>query len=277
MKNIKSYTGSDIGFHNDIVNNSLKKGDVKDNLISNKHIIEASFADYKIRFENKNLFDVSAHGFIGENKSNLLKLYSSQRKAIVELKTELTTDDNNRRNNICPNCTIETVSSLDHFIPKEEFPEFSVNPINLIPCCTTCNSKKKEFWKNDEQMFFLNLYSDIIPNEQFLFVTIYSNIDFSFEIKNVHNIDDDLFNVIESHYDKLELLQRFKENADNEISELEYLIDSCDDKTQDELARFLLAHYKNKEAKFGMNNWKIVLVKAMIESGLYFRDEMINN
>lgn len=272
MKNIKCYQKDALTFHKDLINDSLNKGEVKDNLLKNELSIAKTYTDYMDRFDNNNLFTISAHGFDGEDKVNLLKLYSSQRKPIIELKKELTTNEFNQRINTCPNCTIEKVASLDHYIPKDEFPEFSVNPINLVPCCSTCNSKKKENWKDDIKLLFLNLYSDVIPNSQYLFVNVVSKTEFTFELKNVSKIDLTLFNVIESHYDRLDLLQRFSEDSDEVISELDILISSArysinDDK---ELRNFINNHYSTIEKRDGVNNWKIVLVKAMLNSNIYF-------
>ncbi|WP_452231777.1 hypothetical protein [Lacinutrix sp. MEBiC02595] len=272
MKNIKCYQGDALSFHKKLVNDSLNIGVVKDNLLKNELTITQTYADYKDKFDNNNLFAISAHGFEGEDKANLLKLYSSQRKPIIELKKELTTNEFNQRINNCPNCTIEKVASLDHYIPKDEFPEFSVNPINLIPCCSTCNSKKKENWKGDKNLLFLNLYSLTIPNSQYLFVSIVSKIEFTFELKNISNIDLNLFKVIKSHYDKLNLLQRFREDSDEVIAELDLLISSGKDSISDEieLKKFIKNHYSKIEARDGINNWKIVLVNAMINSSIYF-------
>ena len=272
MKNIKCYQGDALSFHKNLVSDSLNKGVVKDNLLKNELAITQSYAAYKNKFDNNNLFSISAHGFDGEDKTNLLKLYSSQRKPIIELKKELTTNEFNQRNNDCPNCTIEKVASLDHYIPKDEFPEFSVNPINLIPCCSTCNSKKKENWKGDKKLLYLNLYSVTIPNSQYLFVNIVSKTEFTFELKNISKIDLDLFKVIDSHYDKLNLLQRFREDSDKVISELDILISSArysinDDKV---LLNFINNHYSTIEKMDGVNNWKVVLVKAMLNSNIYF-------
>ncbi|MDX6745162.1 hypothetical protein SHK09_00040 [Polaribacter sp. PL03] len=272
MKNIKCYQKDALTFHKDLINYSLNKGEVKDNLLKNELSITKTYIDYKDRFDNYNLFTISAHGFDAEDKVNLLKLYSSQRKSIIELKKELTTNEFNQRINTCPNCTIEKVASLDHYVPKDEFPEFSVNPINLVPCCSTCNSKKKEKWKGDQNLLFLNLYSDVIPNSQYLFVNVVSKTEFTFELKNVSKIDLNLFKVIESHYSRLNLLQRFREDSDEVISELEILISSARESFNDdkELRNFINNHYSTIEKRDGVNNWKVVLVKAMLNSNIYF-------
>jgi hypothetical protein len=272
MKNIKRYLGDNLTFHKSIVSDSLNKGVHQNNLLQNEHIIASKYADYKIKFDNNDLLSIDAYGFNGEDKENLLKLYSSKRKSIIELKKKLTTNEFKQRINTCPNCTIETVASLDHFIPKDEFPEFSVNPINLIPCCSTCNSKKTVNWKCDQYLLFINLYSDIIPKMQYLFVDITSKTEFNFIIKNENNIDIDLYKVIESHYNRLELQQRFKENSDEVISELDIQISSFKDLISDEneLLKVIKNHYSKKEELDGINNWKIVLIKAMLNSAVYF-------
>jgi len=45
-------------------------------------------------------------------------------------------------NTTCFLCSISEVSSLDHYLPKELFPHFSILPQNLIPSCSKCNSLK---------------------------------------------------------------------------------------------------------------------------------------
>ena len=272
MKNIKPYSGDTFTFHKNIVNKSLNNGDVKNNVIKNETILALRYSDYKEKYDDNNLFSINPYGFDGENKANLLKLYSSKRKPLINLKVKLTTNEFNRRINTCPNCTIEKVASLDHYIPKEEFPEFSVNPLNLIPSCTTCNSKKNEYWKDDKRLLFLNLYSARIPQVLFLFVDIKSKTEFKFRLENKYNIDSNLFKIIKSHYVRLELLQRFEENSDEVISELDILISSFKKiiNNDKKLFQFINEYYSEIETIDGVNNWKLVLVKSMINSSIYF-------
>src|SRR4051812_2298799 len=41
-------------------------------------------------------------------------------------------------NGRCPLCGQPKVSTLDHHLPKAEFPSLVVTPHNLIPCCADC-------------------------------------------------------------------------------------------------------------------------------------------
>jgi hypothetical protein len=42
----------------------------------------------------------------------------------------------------CPYCGFGRATTLDHYLPKSRYPQFSVTPDNLIPACKDCQSKK---------------------------------------------------------------------------------------------------------------------------------------
>ena len=44
----------------------------------------------------------------------------------------------------CPMCGAAGVGTVDHYLPRETYPEFSVFTPNLIPACNLCNSKAKK-------------------------------------------------------------------------------------------------------------------------------------
>lgn len=48
----------------------------------------------------------------------------------------------------CPYCGLPSNITLDHYLPRniKSFPEFSILSANLIPACSTCQSKKSDFY-----------------------------------------------------------------------------------------------------------------------------------
>lgn len=42
----------------------------------------------------------------------------------------------------CPLCGVGTVTTLDHYLPKSKFPDYTVLPENLVPACSYCNTAK---------------------------------------------------------------------------------------------------------------------------------------
>ncbi|WP_319798029.1 HNH endonuclease signature motif containing protein [Nitrobacter sp.] len=61
----------------------------------------------------------------------------------------------------CPLCGgIGHVRTLDHYLPKANFPLYSVLPANLVPCCRDCNSEKLNAFANQKADQTLHPYFD---------------------------------------------------------------------------------------------------------------------
>lgn len=79
----------------------------------------------------------------GLHKSDLTALYSKYfvpaNKPARRLYEELKVTANGK----CPLCGgVGHVRTLDHYLPKANFPLYSVLPKNLVPCCRDCNTEK---------------------------------------------------------------------------------------------------------------------------------------
>lgn len=64
------------------------------------------------------------------------------RKDLQEIREDLLSIAYVELDGFCPLCGIDQVSQLDHWAPKESFPEFSILAGNLIPVCPRCNTLK---------------------------------------------------------------------------------------------------------------------------------------
>jgi hypothetical protein len=64
-------------------------------------------------------------------------------------------------NGKCPFCgDIGHVATLDHFLPKANFPLYSILPGNLVPCCRDCNSEKLNSYASTKGEQVLHPYFD---------------------------------------------------------------------------------------------------------------------
>ena len=53
---------------------------------------------------------------------------------------------------VCPLCGVGHVTTLDHYLPKSRYPIHSVNPLNLVPACVSCqDGKKATIFQNKHQ------------------------------------------------------------------------------------------------------------------------------
>jgi len=62
---------------------------------------------------------------------------------------------------LCPMCgEAGTPNTLDHYLPLEYFPEFSILPFNLVPACDICQLHKLSRYIGSEGRLFLHPYYD---------------------------------------------------------------------------------------------------------------------
>jgi hypothetical protein len=74
----------------------------------------------------------------------------------------------------CPMCGSPTTGTLDHYLPRDQYPEFSVLPCNLVPACGLCNSgaKGKIFKGGASPERFLHPYFDTTASQEIWRVTV---------------------------------------------------------------------------------------------------------
>lgn len=273
MKNINPYTKTSIDFFDKVLDSKRDKTYVSRVNVLRPNIV-SQFNNYDRLFNSHTLIQTLPFGYSGQNKTDLEKLYGYKRKAFRELEMELTTNSNNRRNNTCQNCTLETINSFDHVLPQTEFIELVVHPKNLFPSCTTCNSHKGKIWKKNGKILFLNLYLDILPQVQYLFVKINITgnlIEPTFYLQNIHHINSDFYELLENHYTKLHLFRRFKEKSGNIIEELENAIKPYKNSSlsKSDLVSFIKEKINLDQKSFGLNYWKSILELELIKSNSF--------
>ena len=61
-----------------------------------------------------------------------------------------------------------TVATLDHHLPKAQYPALAVTPLNLVPSCTDCNKAKLAAIPHSPEEVALHPYYDDIDDEAWL-------------------------------------------------------------------------------------------------------------
>ena len=225
MKKIKHYEGDCFEFHEGVLERK-ESDNLKKEIKAIEDILKNQFKRYNEKFAEDKLEDLMALDLDGATKEKLKSLYDYDAYMFRRLMEELTVDSNNRPNILCPNCTVNTINSFDHYLPQSEFAEYADDPINLIPSCTECNGHKSSVWRKDGKRLFLNLYIDDIPDIQYLFVTLTiaedeRSVDAKFEVRNSENkIAAAIYDKIDYHYNKLELCKRFRKHREDVLSGL---------------------------------------------------------
>lgn len=278
MKKIKHYTGDSYSFHKQVLASKRDK-DTQKEVKALDSFIQNKFAVYDDAFKRDVLSQmVPEKGLTNVQREALLKLYTFRSKPFQHLFNTLTTNEHNCEDKLCPNCTIDTASTFDHIVPQSLFPEYVDHPLNLLPCCAQCNSRKNKVWLDrvHSKRNFLNLYIDKIPDEQYLFVKLticQDTLDVLFYLDNKYAIEAELYQRIQNHYTDLNLLQRYRENSYGKISILKSLIKSLKKNgefSRQKIKKILLDALQSEMINKGNNHWEIVLQNECISNNQVF-------
>jgi hypothetical protein len=116
----------------------------------------------------------------------------------------------------CPYCDSGQATTLDHYLPRSWFPEFSILSTNLVPACHPCNTKRGDALLNAAGSRFWNAYFDPIPDQPVLFVDLVTagpDLATVFAIRNPYGADPHLFGQLEFMFTKLKLATYFGNEA----------------------------------------------------------------
>ncbi|WP_299667838.1 hypothetical protein [uncultured Psychromonas sp.] len=277
MLKIKPYEESSFSFYEEVVKtkrNTISKPNFKEELKAVSHTQSSCFDVYDDSFSSNSLTSIEVSLYDENNKENLKALYSYRNKKIQELKNLLTIHPlyKDRILNICQNCTINEADTMDHILGQTQFPEFSVHPKNLFPCCSVCNKKKSDKYVNEKgSQLFLNLFLDDLPQSQYLHVEFGNNWLPIFRLEQPDNVPDPIFQLIERHYEKLDLLNRFSNSSNGIISSLKATIKVFGNfNIENKIEEYCL----ELEPVLGYNHREIVLKRAL-SSSLDFINECV--
>ncbi|MGG4046313.1 HNH endonuclease [Paenibacillus favisporus] len=202
----------------------------------------------------------SKQGYLeGEVVAKIIKAQSAQHK------------------NTCPYCGMDKPRTIDHYLPKSIFPEFSIYPPNLIPCCGHCNTKKGKKWLKKGARRFINFYYDDLPDVKFLFAELVFEQDkriheprVTFTLVQNDAVPTEQFRLINSHYIELNLLQELSEYVEEEISNIYDEVIHNTNLRIEEHKENLKMKQSSYIRKYGHNYWRSALYDAIIDSDEFF-------
>ena len=235
-------------------------------LNANKHKVDIAYRDYERAMNKQKLGSLSPSKVLSNIKQPLLGMFSSGCKLVKDFRTWHFNNNPQTYNNLCPYCTINSANTTEHILPKDDYPEFAVNVFNLIPACSECNTfKGDDILDNNGKIFTINFYTDTLPNIRYLFAEIThieGGVQFKYYLDNKHGIDADFFALIERHFDRYRLIDRYFAKAVQELSNVENYFKSeqlTSEADYDNAANKLIRKTDYDAISYGKNHWRIVM------------------
>lgn len=204
-------------------------------------------------------------------KAPLRACYDSPTQPLKDLKKSIHDSQPKRLLKYCPMCGTTLPRTFDHYMPAVKFPEFAVHPLNLVPCCSTCNSTKDDDWltaTGDRQ--YLHAYSDFLPDLQFVFASLHvdpalKGVGVTFSMHQPVGMPNVLWRLILSHFTRLKLIARYDERGNDEIAEI---LSACKvhlDTGGPDARNFLQRLANDRNVVYGRNHWIAVLMGSMAQ------------
>lgn len=200
-------------------------------------------------------------------KEALLHAFIVETKPVSELRGNLLERGGVAR---CPFCGISETSTLDHYLPKEHYPEFSIFAKNLVPCCAACNPLKLDriLSHGTDVRLFLHPYFDIVPDVEFLTVSARIEADalvVSYRLNCPAGMAERTFLHLQSHFGQLNLADRYRRMGLDHIGEKYPALRRAYGVNEDaaRVAEELTEVAEDYEETFGKNFWLSKLYRAL--------------
>lgn len=172
----------------------------------------------------------------------------------------------NGAHGICPFCGTGAAMTLDHYLPKKNYPLLSITPANLVPACRDCNMNKQKYNPSTYSEMILHPYFDEV-DIAWLDARIIFEIDDScnveYGVKPLQGISTDMGQRIRAHFSVNKLEQIYHPKAITEIMTSR----TCHLKVYkscgiSELKNTLYSTYESS-AQYDLNSWKTALYEAL--------------
>lgn len=161
----------------------------------------------------------------------------------------------------CPYCRIGEPETLDHYLPKSQFAEFSIFTANLVPICGRCNLTKLERYKDAIGRVVVHPYFDPVGAEPFLF----ANVEFAdgkpsiqYRVAQPRSMSDQVFRIIENHFTCLSLGERYLKRAVGIVDRLVKSLRDSDLSDNDKLDQCRRMADEQQRIR-GPNHWETAL------------------
>ena len=267
MHNLKPYDGDAYSLYKDAVERK-DDGDAKSRLLAVNATIEAYYKEFDKLFQDNTLRTIPAERIKGFLWKDLYDMYGFDASIVKQVKSWLKENNPVTVYAICQFCGLAQFDTMDHILPHKKYVEYSVHARNLIPCCTDCNRQKQE-------REVLNLYTDILPEVEYLFMDVIPNgdtIDFLFELINAQAlVPAVLFSKIENHYSKLGLFEKMYNQSVSQLTRFVVQINSqYNNQGKEAVVASVNEEIAGLRSAYGYNCWEAVFKKGLVSSPIFW-------
>jgi len=173
---------------------------------------------------------------------------------------------------ICSFCGHRIVSTIDHYLPKAQFPSVAVLPLNLIPSCADCNKEKNDDIPTSEINQLLHPYYDDVSQEQWLFAEVLEGtpVGIRFYVGEDINFTATIKTRLKKHFKDLKLGALYSSQAGTELSNIRLQLNNLLVKSgTDQVKEHLLESYISRKSNH-INSWQTAMYQVLANNEWFY-------
>lgn len=201
--------------------------------------------------------DVSGENLVNVYKYKFAKMKSPGRRYYDKLL-------NAPREGICPICGVRTVSTLDHYLPKSEYPLLAITLSNLIPSCFDCNRDKMVYIPNRMEDALFHPYFDDLSNVVWLEAEIFEDRTIQYDVVCPETWDRVLKERVSGFLEVYKLQKLYAAQAVSELESMRLLMKKIYQRGGSHELHDYLVDIKESVEAADLNWWKAALYRALL-------------
>jgi len=199
-----------------------------------------------------------------EDRKKFSNLYSNPQEGSTQRPVLESLRD--RKLQLCPACGEDgTPNTLDHYLPKDSFPEFAITAANLAPMCDICQGEKLiETVTPANERIFLHPYYDEFLDEQVVMLEFAKPLGTppSLTLRPSQALSPDQAALVSRHLNGLGVMRRYNHFFKDEYMRLLRL--TSDMRTRGLNLREQLVNFRNMASYKSVNSWGHVFYAGVI-------------
>lgn len=164
----------------------------------------------------------------------------------------------------CPLCGVGTVTVLDHHLPKSKYPDLSVCPYNLVPCCDFCNNAKRARYPKEAGEQTIHPYYDDFTQQQWIFARLdtVGPLSLIYYVHPPHNWPEVAKQRAARHFSVVKLGTVFSSNANDDLIILRHHLVQLHNKKG---TAEVLSYLDEEKIRYSrrLNSWQYVMYQTL--------------
>lgn len=251
----------------------IRDTEKKERLKNSKEAIVRSSEQYVDAVNKNELFnqDTDVHIVGGATKDDMVYLYDERLVKSVDGKPYYDKIKSNVPLGKCPICGYSLVDTIDHYLPKSVFHQYTITLENLVPLCIVCNKNKGDYYPNKRENELIHPYFDDFDDEVWLIATINKDagdpFGFLYTVRKPESWNDEKYQRAKFHVEKYHLDDLFSILAADDVNTKLLELKECYEISPDiENLRGIIKISLLVEEKKNLNSRQTAMYRCLYES-----------